>query len=193
MTQQQTIERRARARVPLVEGHGLFDRLIGWYSRRTYGDTLDSALAMGHNHRVLWSTLRFEMGVAHWHALDPDLKVLAELAAASRIGCSWCMDFGWFAARSAGLDTSRLGEVPRWRESEVFGELERNVLAYAEAMTATPPEVTDEMTQALRADLGDKGLVELTMVVAVENERSRFNSAMGLSSQGFRDHCDLAR
>jgi alkylhydroperoxidase family enzyme len=59
-------------------------------------------------------------------------------------------------------------------------------------MTATPPEVTDEMAQALRADLGEGGFVELTMLVAVENQRSRVNSALGLTSQGFMDRCALA-
>ena len=188
-----TEERRAAARVPLREGSGLFDRIIQWYSRRTYGDVLDNGLALMHNKPVLWSVLRFEQGVAKWKRLDPDLKMLAQLAAASRIGCSWCMDFGWYAAHSQGLDTSKLGEVPRWRESEVFTELERRVLEYAEAMTATPPEVSDDMAEALRADLGNDGFVELTMMIAVENERSRFNSALGLTSQGFKDRCELAR
>ena len=48
------------------------------------------------------------------------------------------------------------------------------------------------MTEALRADLGEDGFEELTMMVAVENERSRFNSALGLTSQGFKATCDLA-
>jgi alkylhydroperoxidase family enzyme len=60
-------------------------------------------------------------------------------------------------------------------------------------MTVTPPEVTDEMVDALVADLGVKAVVELTMMVAVENQRSRFNSAMGLTSQGFSDRCEVAR
>ena len=188
-----TEERRAAARVPLREGSGLLDRIIQWYSRRTYGDVLDNGLALMHNKQVLWSVLRFEHGVAKWKRLDPDLKMLAQLAAASRIGCSWCVDFGWYAAHSQGLDTSKLGEVPRWRESVVFTELERRVLEYAEAMTATPPEVGDDIAEALRADLGNDGFVELTMMIAVENERSRFNSALGLTSQGFKDRCELAR
>lgn len=186
-----TEARRAAARVPLEEGSGLLDRMIQWYSRRTYGDVLDNGLALMHNKPVLWAVLRFEQRVAKWKRLDPDLKVLAEMATASRIGCSWCMDFGWYAAHSAGLDTSKLAEVPRWRESGVFSDRERRVLDYAEAMTATPPEVTDEMAEALRADLGNDGFVELTMMIAVENERSRFNSALGLTSQGFKDRCEL--
>jgi alkylhydroperoxidase family enzyme len=58
-------------------------------------------------------------------------------------------------------------------------------------MTSTPPAVTDAMVADLRRELGEPALVELTMMVAVENQRSRFNSALGLTSQGFRDRCEL--
>lgn len=188
-----TEQRRAAARVPLVEDQGLFSRLMGWYSRKAYGDVLDNGLAMLHHKPILWSVLKFEGRVAKWDRVDPHLKNLAQLASASLIGCSWCMDFGYYAAHSKGEDTSKFEQVPYWRESELFTPLERRVLEYAEAMTVTPPTVTDEMTEALRADLGEDGFVELTMMVAVENERSRFNSALGLTSQGFKDSCDLVR
>ena len=65
------------------------------------------------------------------------------------------------------------------------------MLEYAEAMTATPPTVTDEMVEGLRAELDDAQLVELTEMISVENLRSRTNSALGLTSQGFKDQCDL--
>ncbi|HEX4191298.1 MAG TPA: carboxymuconolactone decarboxylase family protein [Marmoricola sp.] len=186
-----TEDRRAAVRVPLREDQGLLGRLLGWYCRRAYGDVPDNALVLMHNRPILWSVLKFEGKVATWDRLDPDLKNLAQLASASVIGCSWCMDFGYYAAHSKGNDTSKLSEVPFWRESTVFTPVERRVLEYAEAMTVTPLEVTDAMTEALRADLGEDGFVELTMMVAVENERSRFNSALGLTSQGFKDSCEL--
>jgi alkylhydroperoxidase family enzyme len=81
--------------------------------------------------------------------------------------------------------------VPRWRESTTFDERERRVMGYAEAMTATPPTVSDDMVSELVEDLGVQAVVELTMMVAVENQRSRFNSAMGLTSQGFSDRCEI--
>ena len=186
-----TEERRSAVRVPIAEPRSLFDRAVAWYCRRTYGEVLDNALVLMRHRPVLRALFAFEKKVARWDRLDPDLKVLAEMASASMIGCSWCMDFGYFAAHSAGLDTSKLGEVPRWRESEVFTPRERRVLEYAEAMTATPPEVTDDMAEALRADLGDDAFVELTVMIAVENERSRTNSALGLTSQGFKEQCEL--
>ena len=186
-----TQERRAAARVPLKVPNGLFGRFMAWYAQRTYGDVPDPGLAMLHNRPVLTAVLGFERKVDKWNRLDADLKVLAEMASASAIGCSWCMDFGYYAAHSKGLRVHKLREVPRWRDSDVFTDLERAVMEYAEAMTVTPLTVTDDMAAVLRQDLGDDGFVELTMMVAVEDERSRFNSALGLTSQGFSDLCEV--
>ena len=45
-------------------------------------------------------------------------------------------------------------------------------------MTRTPPEVGDELFAALREHFDERQLVELTNVIALENLRSRFNSAL---------------
>lgn len=191
MTKEQT--RRAAVRVPIDEPTGIMGKLIGWYSRRTYGDVLDNALVLLHHKRALRALLGFEKRVARFDELDPNLKTLAVMASAVTIGCSWCVDFGYFAAHSQGLAVDKLQDVPHWRDSGMFSTLERQVLEYAEAMTVTPPEVTDEMVASLNERLGVPAVVELTMMVAIENERSRFNSALGLSSQGFSDRCGLDR
>lgn len=113
------------------------------------------------------------------------------MASAGDIGCSWCVDFGYWISTRAGVDPEKLRAVPNWRNSDVFTDLERKVVAYAEAVTAAPPAVTDEMVAELREHLDDAQLVELTMMVAVENVRSRFNSALGPTSQGFTDRCEM--
>ncbi|KPH97282.1 hypothetical protein OK074_6568 [Actinobacteria bacterium OK074] len=82
-------------------------------------------------------------------------------------------------------------DVPVWRDSAVHSPLERDVLAYAEAVTATPPAVEDALAARLRAALGEPAFVELTAMVAVENLRSRINSAPGPTSQGFKDTCTV--
>ena len=113
------------------------------------------------------------------------------MASAVSIGCSWCVDFGYWETTNRGIDPVKMRDVPRWRDSDVYTDLERQVMAYAEAVTATPPAVTDEMVAELRRELDDAALVELTMMVAVENVRSRFNSSLGLTSQGFKDRCEI--
>lgn len=192
ITRQSTDQtRRAAVRVPIEEPSGVLGRLMAWYSRRTYGDVLDNGLVLLHNRPVLWATAAFERRVEKWNRLDPGLKTLAVMAAASTIGCSWCLDFGYYAAHAKGLRIDKLRDVPRWRESQAFTDVEQQVLEYAEAMTATPPHVTDRMVSDLNDALGVPAVVELTMMVAVENERSRFNSALGLTSQGFSDRCEV--
>lgn len=64
-------------------------------------------------------------------------------------------------------------------------------MAYAEAMCGEADEIDDPLVARLRDQLGDAGLVELTMMVAVENQRSRFNRTLGLTSQGFADRCQV--
>jgi alkylhydroperoxidase family enzyme len=167
-------------------------RLVRWYSRRTYDAVLDPGAAMAHHPRLLRTYLRFERSVARWHRLDTTLAAIAQLAAAARIGCSWCLDFGYWESTRRGVEPVKLRDVPRWRDSGVYTDLERRVLEYAEAMCSDPVAVTDDMVDGLRRDLDEGQLVELTMLVAVENTRSRFNAALGLTSQGFRDRCDLA-
>lgn len=181
--------RSSRARVPLTAPPGWFGRIAKVYSRRMYGDVLDTGLAMAHHRPVLFADVLFERRVARWKRLDPTLKTLAVMVAATRIECSWCVDFGYFAASGEGIDLDKVAAVGQWRNSTLFTDLERRVLEYAEAMTSTPPVVSDELAASLKSALGVDALVELTMMVAVENQRSRFNAALGLTSQGFSESC----
>ena len=51
----------------------------------------------------------------------------------------------------------------------MFTPLERDVLEYAEAMTNTPPTVTDELSTGLLEQLGPTAMVELTASIAFAN------------------------
>ncbi|MEV4440970.1 carboxymuconolactone decarboxylase family protein [Streptomyces sp. NPDC049577] len=179
------------ARIPLDPPRTPLTRLAAWYSRRAYGKVIDPLLALAHNRKVLVTDSRLEMSLKRWNALDPVLKDLAVMASSAAIGCSWCMDFGYWESRRHGVSHEKLHDVPVWRDSDVYTPLERDVMEYAEAMTATPPDIEDELVERLRGRLGEAALVELTAMVAVENLRSRINSALGLTSQGFKDSCDI--
>ncbi len=178
-------------RIPKAPMTGAYAGVLKAYARRTWGAVPDTAYVLWHNKPVLKAVLGFERKVAKWDALDKHLASYAQLASAAVIGCSWCMDFGYFLAHDEGLDEAKVREVPRWRQSDAFTSLERDVLEYAEAMSATPCAVDDELSQRLQDALGVKAVVELTQLVALENMRSRFNSAAGLQSQGYSDVCEL--
>ncbi len=179
------------ARISLDPPRTLSYRLGEWYARRHYGQTLLPGQAAGHNARVLRTMAMAEWSLTRWHTVPDELKQLAVMAAAIRLNCSWCMDFGFWVSYTSGLDPAKLRAVPRWRESREFSELERRVLEYAEAMCDTPLAVTDTMVAGLREHLDEAQIVELTMMISIENQRSRFNSALGLTSQGFSDRCPV--
>jgi RNA polymerase sigma-70 factor (TIGR02957 family) len=113
------------------------------------------------------------------------------MAVSARIGCGWCLDFAYFQAFNEHLDVDKAREVPRWRDSAAFTPLERAVLGYAEAMTQTPPVVTDEMVAELLEQLGAAALVELTAFIAIANMNSRGNVALGIESEEYAQSCDL--
>jgi alkylhydroperoxidase family enzyme len=144
-----------------------------------------------HNRKVL--NLSFSIGrkAQKLDQCDENLKSFASMATASMIGCSFCLDFGYFNAHNQGLDIAKAREVPRWRDSDVFTRQERDVMEYAEAMTATPPNVTDELSARLLDALGPAALVELATVIALANFMARSNVAMGVTSQEFSAACDL--
>jgi alkylhydroperoxidase family enzyme len=178
-------------RIPAKEITGLYGALVKKLSQRMFGRVPESLGAMWHNVPVLKASMGFGQRLQKWDECDQTLKSFAHMAVASHIGCSWCLDFNYFMAFNDGLDVDRAREVPRWRESGVFTPLEREVLAYAEAVSNTPPTVTDEMVASLHDQLGPAALVELTSVIGFANLTTRGNVALGIESEGFADACNL--
>jgi alkylhydroperoxidase family enzyme len=129
--------------------------------------------------------------VGAWGSADESLKSFAHMAVAAQVGCGWCLDIGYFQALNQHLDLTKASQVPRWRESELFTPLERDVLEYAEAMTNTPPTVTDELSADLLDQLGPAAMVELTAFIGFSNMATRSNTALGIESQGFAAECEI--
>lgn len=76
-------------------------------------------------------------------------------------------------------------EVERSAQSALYSEPERAAIALAEAMTITGEKVTDELFRRVREHFSEPQVVELAAAVALENFRSKFNTAFGIESQGF--------
>jgi alkylhydroperoxidase family enzyme len=178
-------------RIPKAQITGLFGYMLKRFSRKLIGDLPEPAEVMWHNRPVLTASMWFGRKAQKWDRLDPNLKSFAHMAVASLVGCSWCLDYGYFHAHNEGLDEAKASEVPRWHESPVFTSLERDVMEYAEAMSVTPPRVTDDLSARLLEQLGAPALVELTATVAFANMSTRCNTALGIESQGFSKECKL--
>jgi alkylhydroperoxidase family enzyme len=178
-------------RIPKARLTGVYGALVTRTSRKMFGEVLEPAEVLWHNRKVLNFSFGLGRKMQKWDQCDESMKSFAHMAVASLVGCSFCLDLGYFAAHNEGLDLTKAREVPRWRESDVFTSLERDVLEYAEGMTQTPPTVTDQLSARLLEALGPAALVELSMYIAVANLMARSNIAFGIESQGFSAACDL--
>lgn len=176
------------SRIPQVptERAGLLTRLVYRFARRRYTAVPEPVAVTAHHPRLLIGAGVAEMAVEKTATVLPaSVRELAVYRVATRIGCSWCVDFGTMLQRNEGLDVQRLEHIDEYATSEHFGELERLAIAYADAMTDQPMRVTDEQVAELDRRLGHRGVVELTFLIALENERTRFNHALGITAQGF--------
>src|SRR5262245_58087191 len=178
-------------RIPKAEIRGVQGRLLKSLSRRMLGQVPEPAYVYWHNRTVLKDTAALGRKAERWDACDETLKTYAHMAVAALVGCSWCLDYGYFSAHTHGLDESKAREVPRWREAGVFSPLERDVMEYAEAMSQTPTAVTDELFARLLDALGPAAMVELTAWVGLANLATRSNTALGIESQGLSQACAL--
>jgi len=77
--------------------------------------------------------------------------------------------------------------LQEYPSSPNFSDLERLVLEYADGMTSTPVEVSDNLYNRLRQHFSDGQLVELTSAIAWENYRARFDHAFGIEAENFSE------
>lgn len=167
-------------------------RLASIYSKRRFGRPVEPAMAAARHNGVLVAMGSLETAAeVGWRKLEPGLRWLALQLAATRIGCSWCVDYGYYETVNRGMDPEKVRNVGTWRDSSLYDDRERAVLEYTELATATPVADTTEAVERLHRHLTEPEIVELASWVALENFRSRFNGGLGLKSQGFADSCPV--
>jgi AhpD family alkylhydroperoxidase len=162
-------------------------RLIYKLSRRRLGRAVDPVEVYAHAPGLLAGYGAFEAATERQGHVAERLKALGQLKAAALVNCEFCIDIGSALAREAGIGEKQLLELPRYRESDAFSPQEKLVLDYATALSRTPARVDDELFGALREQLDERQLVELTNVITLENMRARFNCAFEMTPAGFSE------
>ena len=70
------------------------------------------------------------------------------------------------AARFAGLSEEQVQAIAHWQVADCFTPVQRAVLAYADALVLQHGRVPDGVFAALKAELSDEEILELTYVTA---------------------------
>jgi len=95
------------------------------------------------------------------------------------------MDINSARAAEANGSMDKVAELLTWRDSKLFSPAERLALEYAERITYTDQKVDDAFFARLKEHFTEAQIVELTVVVAFENFRSKFSPPLGIEAQGF--------
>jgi alkylhydroperoxidase family enzyme len=82
-----------------------------------------------------------------------------------------------------GVSAEKLLAIPDYADSGLFDDREKTALEYADAMTITGSEITDELFDRVRGYFADDAIVELTEIIAWENASAKFNRALRIPSQ----------
>ena len=70
-----------------------------------------------------------------------------------------------------------------YASSPLFSAEERTVLEYADAISTTGRDVSDDLFARVRALFDEDSVVELTEIIAWENASAKFNRALRIPSQ----------
>lgn len=110
------------ANVPLVEHPTRpIPKLAALYGQRRFGRATQPVQAASHHAGVLVAGGLVETAASvGWKKLDPHLALLAQQAVAPAIGCSWCVDFGYYESIQRGQDPAKVRDVPSWGQSDVY-------------------------------------------------------------------------
>ncbi len=74
--------------------------------------------------------------------------------------------------------------MDEYQSSPLFDDRERTALEYADDMTWSDRDVSDDLFDRLRGHFDDDTIVELTAMIAWENASSKFNRALRIDAQG---------
>lgn len=135
-----------------------------------------------HSPPVAGGWLRYLTAIRQECKLPGAIRELVIMRVAALNGVSYEADVHAPIALKEGLSQAQLDALPEWEKSDLFDAKQRAILAYADVMTRKV-QVPDSIFAAVRAELDDRLLVELTATIAAYNMVSRFLEALQLHIQ----------
>ena len=175
-----------RVTVKDIRHYPWFLKPFFWNQKRKYGRVLLPGLIWGRVPR-LFSAVAILYGALDRKKspLHPVLRSLVAVRVSQINSCRFCVDINSniLAARAGSM--AKVEALARWRDSELFSDMEKAVLDYTDSVTFSDRQVTDRQVEGLHQYLNEDGIVELTGLIAFQNMSSKFNSALDTPPQGF--------
>lgn len=172
------------ARLPFVDAHttGVDIELVAAVQLRRGGALINLDRQLLHSAPIAKGWNAYLAAIRTAGLLDGGLRELVILLVAVLNRAPYEFVQHAPVALAEGVPQNKVDEVATWQTSTLFTPQERDVLAYAQAMTLTV-QVSDAVFAAARAHFSDREMVELTATVAAYNMVSRFLEALQIEPE----------
>jgi AhpD family alkylhydroperoxidase len=130
---------------------------------------------MGHSPELVAKLREVAFAVRNG-AIEQTILDLVSIRASQINGCAFCLDMHVKEAKMHGERELRVYHLPVWRESPLFTARERAALEWTEVLTKLPEHgVPDDIFQAVRRELSEKEISDLSFAIAVINSWNRIS------------------
>lgn len=112
--------------------------------------------------------------------IDPKLRELGQIRAGWARGSQFVFSQHCKACRDVGLSEEQIEAIPHWPVADCRSPVERAVLAYTDCLVLQGGRVPDGIFDALKANLSDEEILELTYVTATYDMHATMSRALRL-------------
>jgi len=112
--------------------------------------------------------------------LAAPLRELAQTRAGYARGSRFVFSQHVKACREVGLTEEQIDALPAWSVATCFSAIERAVLAYTDALVLESGRVPDAVFDALRQELSDEEILELTYITCTYDMHATMSRALRL-------------
>ena len=169
-----------------ISKYPLFVRAFFWKQKRTYGEVLKPGMLWARS-PLVFCTLALLYGALNRKSspLDAALRSLVTVRVSQINHCAFCIDINAATLLKRGVSMAKVEALGEWHTSDVFSELERVTLEFAEAMTYSDHGTDAALIERLKRHFDDDAIVELTGLISFQNMSSKFNAALDVPAAGF--------
>ena len=165
------------ARISLIEPQLDSPEVKEIYDGTLRGKPGNAQKALAHRPEMLKNFLSFYASVGR--SLDRKLYELIYLRVSLINGCHYCTQHHVASSKRAGLTADDWSDLKHGNYAR-FSEKERAALIYAEKLTRSPHNVTDQDFLDLKKHFPDEQIVDLHLLTGLANLTNRFTDPLGL-------------
>ncbi len=166
-------------------------KIFFWNQMRRYGQVLEPAKLWGRTPKV-FAALALLYGAIDRRKspIEPSLRSLITVRVSQINWCEFCVDINSMMVLKRGNSEEKLAGLERYKDSDLFTDREKAAINYAEVVTLSNKQVTEQDRVWLAKYFSEDEVIELTGLIAFQNMSSKFNAALGVPPQGF---CQIKR